>query len=145
VSYDQPNAHLRVVRAEGGPIVELRNATQGIGNTSTLPKFAPFVQPDGSMFFTFNSKIDYGYLLANSAHSDTSDRLPQLWLSLFDPTRVGHGDPSSAPVWLPFQQVDQRNHLGLWTERVSCGDEFQQVSVCGPGEICIDSSCRIIH
>ncbi|HTM46999.1 MAG TPA: hypothetical protein VL137_18710 [Polyangiaceae bacterium] len=145
VSYDQPSARLRVVHADGGDITELSNATQGIGNTSSLPKFAPFVQPDGSMFFTFNSKIDYGYLLENSARPDPSERLPQLWLSLFQPTRVGHGDPSSAPVWLPFQQVDQRNHLGLWTERVSCGNESQQVSVCGSGEICIDSTCHIIR
>jgi len=145
LSYDQPSARLCVVHKDGGTIYELENATQGIGNTSTLPKFAPFVQADGSMFFTFNSKLDYGLLLENSAKASAAEQLPQLWLSVFDPRRVTDGDPSSAPVWLPFQRVDQRNHLGLWTERVSCGDGNEQVSVCGPGEICIDNSCRVLR
>lgn len=145
LSYDQPNARLCVVHRDGGPIYELSNATQGIGNTSTLPKFAPFVQADGSMFFTFNSKLDYGFLLENSAQASAAARLPQLWLSLFDPARIDREDPSSAPVWLPFQSVDQRNHLGLWTERVSCGEGTEQVSVCGPGEICIDNACRVLR
>jgi hypothetical protein len=145
LSYDQPQARLCVVHRDGGRIYELGNATQGVGNTSTLPKFAPFVQADGSMFFTFNSKLDYGFLLENSARQTPAERLPQLWLSVFDPSRIEDDDPSSAPIWLPFQQVDQRNHLGLWTERVSCGDSSEQVNVCGSGEICIDNACRVIR
>lgn len=145
LSYDQPNARLRAVRKDGGAIYELGAATQGVGNTSTLPKFAPFVQSDGTMFFTFNSKADYGFMLENTRIAEPAERLPQLWLSRFDPSRLESGDPSSAPVWLPFQQLDQRNHLGLWTERVSCGDDSQQVSVCGPDEVCIDSSCRVLR
>jgi hypothetical protein len=145
LSYDQPNARLCVVHRNGGQIYELSNATQGVGNTSTLPKFAPFVQADGTMFFTFNSKVDYGFLLENSTRATAADRLPQLWLSVFDPNRIDREDPSTAPVWLPFQRVDQRNHLGLWTERVSCGEGNEQVSVCGPGEICIDNACRVLR
>jgi hypothetical protein len=146
LSYDQPNARLRVVHRDGGPIYDLLNATQGVGNTSTLPKFAPFIQADGSMVFTFNSKVDYGFLLDNSAQPLPELRLPQLWLSFFDPERIDdEEDPSSPPVWLPFQSIDQRNHLGLWTERVSCGEGNEQVSVCGPDELCIDNSCRVLR
>src|SRR4029079_12273478 len=99
--------------------------------TSSWPKFAPFVQASGSlMFLTFNSKIDYGFRLPNSTRAP--DKMEaQLWLSAIDLARLGSGDPSLPPVWLPFQDVTQRNHLGFWTEQVDC-----RVDATGAGVGC---------
>jgi hypothetical protein len=42
----------------------------------------------------------------------------QLWFAAIDLRRLTEGDPSWAPIWLPFQSVDQSNHLPYWTEVV---------------------------
>jgi hypothetical protein len=74
------------------------------------------------MYITFNSKLDYGAALKNSLLAQEKKR-PQLWMAAIDLRNLASGDPSFAPVWLPFQQVDQNNHLGYWTEKVICSLE----------------------
>jgi hypothetical protein len=122
-SYDQAQARLRLVSLADSKLYELGNATQMVGLTSTWPKFAPFLDPSGNvMYITFNSKLDYGAALKNSLLPQEQKR-PQLWMSGIDLRQLASGDPSFAPVWLPFQQVDQNNHLGYWTEKVICSLE----------------------
>jgi hypothetical protein len=119
-SYNQAQARLRLVSRDGGQVYDLGRATQGVGHTSTWPKFAPFVQDDGqTLFVTFNSKIDYGFVLKNSALPPAQTH-PQLWFSAIDLRKLGSGDPSYAPIWLPFQEITQNNHLGYWTEVITC-------------------------
>ncbi len=126
-SYDQAQARLRMVSLEDKKIYELGHATQKAGLTSTWPKFAPFLDKTGNvMYITFNSKLDYGAALKNSEQQQDQQR-PQLWMAGIDLRNLASGDPSFAPVWLPFQQVDQNNHLGYWTEKVICSLE----SGCG--------------
>jgi hypothetical protein len=125
-SYDQAEARLRLVSVESGTVYELGNATQGTGVTSTWPKLAPFLDPTGNvMYVTFNSKLDYGATLKNSELLEQAR--PQLWMAGIDLRGLASGDPSFAPIWLPFQEVDQNNHLGYWTEKVICSLE----SGCG--------------
>jgi hypothetical protein len=139
-SYDNASARLRLVSREGGRVYDLARATQAIGKTSTWPKFAPFQQAGGQLvFLTFNSKMDYGLVLKNSA--DPSGGLPQLWLAAIDLRTLDSGDPSSAPIWLPFQEVRQRNHLGFWSEKVTCQT---QASACGELEVCVQGGCTPI-
>ncbi len=129
ISYNQKEARLRLVSSEGGRVYELGRATQGVGNASTWPKFAPFMQDDNNvLFITFNSKIDYGATLKNSLLMDQAK--PQLWMAGIDLRNLASGDPSWAPVWLPFQAVDQNNHLGYWTELVTC-----KLGGCGSDEL----------
>lgn len=129
ISYNQKQARLRLVSSDGGKVYELGRATQGVGNASTWPKFSPFMQDDGNvLFITFNSKIDYGATLKNSKLMDQAK--PQLWMAGIDLRNLASGDPSWAPVWLPFQAVDQNNHLGYWTEVVTC-----KVGGCGSDEL----------
>jgi hypothetical protein len=136
-SYDNYQARLRLVSRDGGRVYELARATQGIGKASTWPKFAPFQQTGGQLvFLTYNSKIDYGFVLKNSANLPGA--LPQLWLSAIDLGKVSTGDPSSAPIWLPFQDVRQRNHLGYWTEKLPCTDA---ATGCGEGAVCTNGAC----
>jgi hypothetical protein len=119
-SYDQQDARIRLVAREGGAAVDLTRATQRVGATSTMPKFAPFMQDDGNvMFITTNSKLDYGAILKNSPRTHDQQK-PQLWMAAIDLRRVNTGDPSWAPVWLPFQDITQTNHLGYWTEVLTC-------------------------
>ena len=144
-SSNQKNARLRLLRLEDRRLFELENATQGVGNWSTLPKFAPFLSGDhdGRMFLTFTSKIDYGLLLRNTIHP-ADGRLPQLWMTAIDASLPI--DPSSAPVWLPFQSFVDRSHFGYWTEKVVCREGVTDsmdapVPPCGPGEKCVSGVC----
>ncbi|HEX3850793.1 MAG TPA: hypothetical protein VHW01_07485 [Polyangiaceae bacterium] len=126
-SYDQPNSRLRLVHFPDGRVYDLGHATQGVGFTSTLPKFAP-LPTDGhnQLFITFNSKLNYGVEVSNSP--------AQLWLSVLDFDRLPD-DPSSAPVWLPFQTFGQKNHLAYWTDKVRCRADHSEPA-CGTGEVC---------
>lgn len=142
VSYDQADARLRLVSRDGGTIYDLTSATQAVGRTSTWPKFAPYVQAGGNvMFITFNSKIDYGFVLKdNNTRPDGGE--PQLWMAAIDLRKLATGDPSLAPVWLPFQNVKQRNHLGFWTQEIGCSVEAD----CGDNETCEAGYCiRIVQ
>jgi hypothetical protein len=130
-TYDNPQSRLRLIAASGGPIYDLGLATQGLGTTASWPKFSPFSQLDGALLFIgFSSRIDYGFLKRNV-------NIPQLWLAAIDLRRLGSGDPSWAPVWLPFQEVDQNNHLPFWTESLGCIKDTD----CGEGAVCKDGAC----
>lgn len=138
-SYDQKQARLRLVRREGGTVYELANATQGAGNWSTYPKFAPFLS--GTLaFLTFNSKINYGLVQDNQAKPDNM-RVAQLWMSAIDTTKLP-ADPSSPPIWLPFQDATQPGHLGLWTNDVKCRTDVGGTG-CDVGQKCVDHVCVV--
>lgn len=134
-SYDQKKARLRLVSRDGSRVYELENATYKSSSWSTYPKFAPFSagQDDALMFLTFNSKVSYGFLLDNEERQDGA-RLAQLWMSAIDVTKLP-ADPSSAPVWLPFQDVTQTAHLGIWTSDVKCRTDLG-VPSCDLGQRC---------
>jgi hypothetical protein len=120
-SYDNKNGRLRLIATNGGTIYDLGRASQAIGNHTSWPKFSPFSQLGGKLLFvSFSSKADYGFLLPNSKQpdSDVEAWKSQLWFAAIDLRRLPEGDPSWAPIWLPFQSVDQSNHLPYWTEVV---------------------------
>jgi hypothetical protein len=134
LSYDQPESRLRVAHFPDGRVYDLNRATQAFGFTSTLPKFAPLpMDGHNQMFITFNSKMPYGVEVPNNIPA-------QLWLSVLDFNRLP-GDPSSAPVWLPFQNFGQKNHLAYWTDKVPCRMDVDPEQECGPDESCIEGEC----
>jgi len=141
-SYDQTNARLRLVEVATKTVFELTNATTKPGRTASWPKFAPVAQAGGLMFLSFNSKNDYGFFLPNDAAG-----APQLWLTVIDPAKLAQAgaDPSTPPVWLPFQTVTERNYLGTWSERVDCRlDGAGQSIGCGPQQICSNGACAMV-
>lgn len=142
-SYDQQMARLRLVGREGGTIYELKNATYQLQKGSTYPKFAPFsVGQTGSQFFlTFNSKMNYGLLLDNDATPSFKARVAQLWMSEVDITKLPE-DPSSAPIWLPFQDPSVAGHLGIWTKEVKCRTDAGGAP-CAAGQMCVNSVCVV--
>jgi len=127
-SYDQPNSRLRIAHFPDGRVYDLDRATQAVGFTSTLPKVAP-LPTDGhnQMFITFNSKMPYGVKVPDNSPA-------QLWLSVLDFDNLP-ADPSSAPVWLPFQSFGQKNHLAYWSEHIPC---IKGSDECGTDESCVD-------
>jgi hypothetical protein len=134
-SRKNPQARLRLVRRWGdGTIVELAGAMAGgLGVGTTFPRFAPFGQQGCQLLFvTFHSRMDYGVLRRNSLEAEGG--WPQLWMSALDLSRSG--DPSHPPVWLPFQDIDQKNLLPSWTTAVPCTDES-----CGPSARCQSGRC----
>jgi len=133
-SYDQQKARLRLVRRTGGDIYELSHAMPELDKWSTYPKFAPFSagQSGDLMFLTFNSKVNYGLILDNDARP--TDRVAQLWMSAIDVSKLPD-DPSSPPIWLPFQDPGQAGHLGIWTSEVRCRPDLG-AEACGFGQRC---------
>jgi hypothetical protein len=141
-SYDQKRARLRLVAREGGKVYELMNATHEADKWSTYPKFAPF-QTGSLMFLTFNSKINYGLVLDNDDKPSDAQRVAQLWMSAVDISKLPD-DPSSAPIWLPFQDATQPGHLGIWTNDVKCRTDLGG-SGCAFGQVCNpDKTCVVV-
>ena len=144
-SYDQKRARLRLVGRDGGKVYELANATHELDKWSTYPKFAPFSagQTGTLMFLTFNSKINYGLVLDNDDKPADEPRVAQLWMSAVD-TNALPDDPSSAPIWLPFQDATQPGHLGTWTNDVKCRTDLGG-SGCDFNQICnADNTCVVV-
>jgi hypothetical protein len=136
-SYNQQTARLRLVNVDTKVVVELAAATSAMSRMTSWPKFAPFAQPGGLMFLTFNAKLDYGFLLPDNAGNN-----PQLWIAAIDgnqPLQAGV-DPSRAPVWLPFQGTKQQNYATSWAETVGCGTAAD----CGASQICNAGACAMV-
>jgi hypothetical protein len=147
-SSDNQNAVLRLVPSSGGPhacpgptCYELTNGTRydvatamaGQGQGSTWPKFTPFSQAAGKvMFVSFTSRIDYGVLSKGRA---------QLWMFAIDTSKLGSGDASFAPIWLPHQELSDQNFTPYWTEILPC-----EVDTEGGCQGCVGSErCVVDH
>jgi Tol biopolymer transport system component len=74
-----------------------------------LPNFSPY--DDGGYFWlVFYSTRDYGN--AQAGTKGTSRR--QLWVTAISKSKLGTGDPSSVPYWLPDQDVATQNMSAYW-------------------------------
>jgi hypothetical protein len=166
-SFNQ-NAVIRMVRADGAThtcpgaeCIELGAATQysvedaftdHAGKHSTWPKFTPFVQGDAGnvMFLSFTSGIDYGWISTAAQNAPRTYARNQIWMSGIDVSKVGSGDPSYAPVWLPQQDPGDGSLTPYWTETLPCqSDPAGGCEGCAAGEECHVSSdnvceCRAI-
>ncbi|MBA3541659.1 MAG: PD40 domain-containing protein [Deltaproteobacteria bacterium] len=118
-SYDNPNAQLWVVKADGSaPPMALATGNLALGLTNSWGRWAPFAQSVGPNFdpvfwITVSSKRDFG------VRRLLSENRPQIWMMPFFPSRAGTGqDPSGPGFHLPFQNIDTRNHIAQWTERI---------------------------
>jgi Tol biopolymer transport system component len=140
-SYIQSNARLRLVNRDTKVVYELRNASPPPARTATWPKFAPASQAGGLMFLTFNAKLDYGFYLPHNAGGS-----PQLWMTTIDVRKLQAltDDASSPPVWLSFQDVRERNYLGLWADRIDCRVEAGKSIGCADHELCDKGACAMV-
>ena len=136
-SYRNPNTRLRLVRRRGGPIINLDGATpDGVGFSSTVPRFAPTGQRNCDlMFIAFQSRMDYGILRRNRGAVEGG--WPQLWMAAIDLSLLP-ADPSMRPIWLPFQDINQLNLLPVWSASLPCIDN----GGCGAGAECRSGRCE---
>lgn len=143
-SYHNIGAQLWVTPAAGGAPVRLARADGGDGNGNSWPKWTPFVERTGGevdeplLWLTFSSRRDYGLRIRQQGR-EPSMRTTQLWMAAFRPTTRG-GDPSTPAFWLPFQNIDQGNHIAQWVpsvRRQECGSGM----VCAAGETCVGGRC----
>ncbi len=141
-SDNAPDASLWAVRADGSrPPVSLatangRDATWG----NSWPKWAPFVEryvgelEEPLMWITFSSGRDYGLRLRQGSMPRA-----QLWMAAFRPNATG-SDPTAPAFWLPFQNVDDSNHIAQWVETVRRTDCTMDRN-CPAGETCVRGMC----
>jgi hypothetical protein len=160
-SFNQ-NAVIRMVRADsethtcpGPDCIELEAGTQysvadaftnHLGKHSTWPKFTPFVQGQAGsvMFLSFTSGIDYGFISTAAQNAARNYAKNQIWMFGIDITKVGSGDPSYAPVWLPQQDPDDGSLTPYWTETLPCqADPAGGCVGCAAGEECHVSSSNV--
>lgn len=133
-TYLNRDARLYLVAASGGRVYDLGHTRSGVSTafTASWPKVAPFSQADGNIFFVgFSSDADYGVLLDNASH-EYYLRKPQIWFSAIDLRQIASGDPSWAPIWLPFQETSQTNHLPQWSTAIQCltNSDCGELSTC---------------
>lgn len=119
-SYDNVNAQMWVTKADGtSNAIHLAEAEVANTNNS-WPKWTPFItmEPTGVatsekvIWFTVASRRNFGVRSA-------AGQKPQLWLAPFFPERAEQGMPCTGPaIRLPFQKLDEGNHIAQWTEAI---------------------------
>jgi len=96
------------------------------------------------MFISYSTKIDYGYVLQQQSLMDGQTppssppgwKHPQIWMAAVSLANLRSGqDPSYAPIWLPYQDTTQDNHIPYWTEVITCSGNVD-VAPCGDDEVC---------
>jgi hypothetical protein len=102
-----PGALFLVNRAGGAP-VRMDAACSGALNCY-LPNVSPFDQ-GGYFWMVFYSLRDYGNATAGT--KGTTRR--QMWVTAIDKSKLGTGDASSVPYWLPDQDPKTDNMSAFW-------------------------------
>ncbi|MFO0608416.1 MAG: hypothetical protein U0324_34940 [Polyangiales bacterium] len=141
-SNNAPDAALWAVRADGsGQPIALTNANGRDATwNNSWPKWTPFVEryvgelEEPLLWITFSSTRDYGLRLRQG-----SQRRAQLWMAAFRP-RGAAMDPTSPAFWLPFQNIDDSNHIPQWVEVVRRMDCTMDRN-CPAGETCVNGRC----
>ena len=107
-TYDDVDATLFAIPVDGGEVIELGQANQGVGLSNSQPKWAPATVEDPVYWIAFSSRRDYGSITSGN---------PQIWMTSFDPEMAAIGeDPSSPAIWLSNQATDQNNHVPVWVD-----------------------------
>ncbi len=102
---------LFITRAQQGSApVQMSTACAGQRNCY-LPNFSPFTS-GGYYWMVFYSLRDYG-----NAKAGTKGALRrQMWVTAIDIAKLGSGDPSSVPYWLPGQDSATENMSAVWAQ-----------------------------
>ena len=103
--YSAPDAEVWLMSRDGSIDIRLDNAN-GSGNLqNSYPRWGP-LPDDEILWLAFSSRRGYPLNPTN---------LPQIWIVGIDPSKAFNGeDPSSSPIWLPGQSVNNDNHLPVW-------------------------------
>jgi hypothetical protein len=142
-SYRSVATRLHLIKRDAPEIIyDLGRANGPTDSAAGFPKFAPTPFNHCKTFFlTFQSRQDYGLVRVTSQTADTE--WPQLWMTSIDLSKIVPGvisDPSSPPLWLPFQDPGNKNLLGVWSAQIACDGT---PSSCGAGAVCTAGRCVV--
>jgi hypothetical protein len=140
-SYRSVATRLHLIKRDApATIYDLGKANGPTDSAAGYPKFAPTsFNRCNTFFLTFQSRKDYGVVRVTSQTSDTV--WPQLWMTSIDLSKIGVvPDPSSPPLWLPFQDPGNKNLLGVWTAQIACDGA---PTSCGTGAVCSAGRCVV--
>jgi hypothetical protein len=116
--------------ARGGQFSAAMQGGGQAGIHSTMPKFTPYAQgPTGNvMFISFTSKMNYGW--------NDNKGGDQIWMFGIDVNRSG--DPSYAPIWLPYQKPTDGSLAPFWAATAPCQSAAGGgCTGCRTGETCL--------
>ncbi len=99
---------LFVINKAGGASHRLDTACSGAHNCY-LPNFSPYDTGE-HVWVIFYSFRDYGNTLAGT--KGTARR--QMWITAIEKSKLGTGDASSVPYWVPDQDVATQNMSAFW-------------------------------
>jgi hypothetical protein len=102
-----PGTLFMVSRAGGAP-TKLDGACSAKLNCY-LPSFSPY-DSGGYFWLVFYSVRDYG----NAQAGTKGTQRRQMWVTAIDKSKLGSGDPSSTPYWLPAQDPKTENMSAFW-------------------------------
>lgn len=104
-AYSDPDAELWMLGRDGGAPVRLDKANGTGSMQNSLARWAP-LPDDDILWLAFSSRLPI-----NTPKQNVS----QIWVTAIDPELMRSGaDPSSAPYWLPGQNVNSDSHLPVW-------------------------------
>ena len=99
---------LFMIPKAGGTPTRLDTACGG-ARDCFLPNFSPY-DDGGYYWLVFYSLRDYGNTLAGT--KGTTRR--QMWVTAIDKSKLGTGDASSVPYWIPDQDTKTENMSAFW-------------------------------
>lgn len=99
---------LFLVASAGGTPTKLDTACGGVLDCY-LPNFSPY-DSGGYYWLVFYSLRDYG----NAQAGTKGTKRRQMWVTAIDKSKLGQGDPSSVPYWLPDQDPKTDNMSAFW-------------------------------
>ena len=108
-TYDNCNAEVWMIAANGGTAIRLDNANQSTDPlTNSWPTFGNVT---GQYYWmAFSSRRDYGFLHTGAPAS------PQVYIAAVDPQKLLNGqDGSFAALWLPGQDISSGCHIARWS------------------------------
>ena len=108
-AYAHRAARLSLVKADGSIIIDLNKANGDGELQNSWPRWGP-LPDDDILWLAYSSRREYP--------GKGASQQPQIWITGIDERLAEQGvDPSSAPFWLPGQDVDSDNHIPVWWEK----------------------------
>ncbi|HEY4059831.1 MAG TPA: hypothetical protein VGM39_24620, partial [Kofleriaceae bacterium] len=115
------NGRLMLTKPDGSFIQDLTALNGGDAlNGITWSHWAPNSSSD-YYWLVFASERDYGHITTIGTSPDACKangvrQCKQIWLAAIAKNKIGMGDPSFAPMWLPGQEPLTNNISPFWTK-----------------------------